>query len=99
MKQSFKNQINMLFLSIGMFLCYSVFFQSQEETLTSEFNTESGISVGSCDVDFEIATHDLIFVFEQSFTFLTYFTGVNHFHHFSICSSPLFSIWQPPNLF
>ena len=98
MKISRKNILNSILLVVGMFLCYSVFFQGISTTTAVEISAENSINVIDFDGDFEINEEELVFYATEFQSSTEKVSDTNHYHFNSPFSKPFLPVWQPPKL-
>ena len=98
MKISRKNILNSILLVVGMFLCYSVFFQEISTTTTVEISAENNLIAIDFDGDFEINEEELVFYATEFESVFGKVSDTNHYHFNSPFSQPFLPVWQPPKL-
>ena len=98
MKISRKNMLNSILLVVGMFLCYSVFFQENSTSTAIEISAENNLIAIDFDGDFEIDEEELVFSKTEFEAFFKKVNDVNHYHVKSLVSQPFLAVWQPPKL-
>ena len=93
MKISRKNILNSILLVVGMFLCYSVFFQETSTATAIEISAENNLIAIDFDGDFEVGEEELVFFTTE---FESVFKKVNDANHYHFDSHPLPCGYVPP---
>ncbi|UFH45227.1 hypothetical protein LNP27_08765 [Flavobacterium galactosidilyticum] len=98
MKISRKNILNSILLVVGMFLCYSVFFQESSTSTAIEISAENNLISIDFDGDFEVSEEELVFYTTEFESVFEKVSDTNHYHFNSLVSQPFLPVWQPPKL-
>ena len=98
MKISRKNILNSILLVVGMFLCYSVFFQETSTSTAIEISAENNLIAIDFDGDFEVGEEELVFFTTEFESVFEKVNDANHYHFDSLISQPFLAVWQPPKL-